>query len=129
MCMIIDANVAHAFSPISPDARPVLKWLLTGGGALIIGGHLTKELSKTKLRSTIVNLERAGRLRRQDETKVNSLTVELRNSNRCCSDDQHVLAAAIVSGCRLIFTKDKKLSFVVINRIGTDHLVLAGQWL
>jgi len=40
MCIIIDANVIGDLSAMTDDAKPVLKWLLTGKGRLVIGGQL-----------------------------------------------------------------------------------------
>jgi hypothetical protein len=94
----------------SEHGKPVLRWLLTGGGALIVGGELRKELSVSgKMRSTLVTLSRAGKLHSLDDEKVKSLTEKIKANKACCSDDPHILAAAAVSGCRLIFSKDKNL--------------------
>jgi hypothetical protein len=91
----------------SQDALPVIRWLLLGKGGLIIGGKLSKELLRTNFRDTMVVLDRAGRLHRQDDAKIEGLAARFQAD--CKSNDSHVLATAAVSGCRLVFTRDKVL--------------------
>jgi rRNA-processing protein FCF1 len=108
MCIIIDANVIGDLNGPTEDGAPILRWLLTGGGGLIIGGKLRRELSRSsKMRLTMVALSQAGKLHSLDEEKVQTLTDNLKES--CCSDDPHVIAAAVASGCRLIFSRDQNL--------------------
>jgi len=107
MCIIIDANVVGDLSTMTDDAKPVLNWLLKGNGRLVIGGKLTLELDRTGLRSTLVVLDQAGRLKKLNDEKVRNKATSI--ANLCCSNDCHVVAVALLSGCRLIFTKDHKL--------------------
>lgn len=109
MCIIVDANVANDISNLTEDGKPVVQWALKGGGAIIIGGKLKKELYLTKIRTTLVILSQAGRLHNLDDEKVSELTEKIKKSKICCSDDPHVIAAILLSKCRLIFTRDKKL--------------------
>jgi hypothetical protein len=80
-----------------------------GKGAIIIGGKLKSELFKTKIRTTLVTLEQAGRLHRLYDEKVRIVSDEIKNNKLCKSDDPHVIATMLVSQCRLIFTRDKNL--------------------
>lgn len=107
MCIIVDANAARDLSLPTDDGRPVLNWLLRGKGALIVGGLLKRELGRGGLRATLVVLNQAGRLHSLDDDKVRKVADKI--EKHCCSDDCHVVAAAILSGCRLLFTKDKNL--------------------
>lgn len=108
MCIITDANVLGDLNRKTDDAIPILRWLLTDKGGLIIGGYLKTELERsTKFRVTLVELSRAGRLHKLDDGRVS--TVAARIASECCSDDCHVVAAAIISGCRLVFTRDQEL--------------------
>ena len=117
MCIIIDANAVGDLVEPSEHGAPVLKWLLTGGGALIVGGKLTGELSKSgRMRSTLVTLNQAGKLHGLDDDKVRSVTEQIVAKGHCCSNDPHVIAAAMVSGCRLIFSRDKDLHKDAKNR-------------
>jgi rRNA-processing protein FCF1 len=108
MCIIADANVLGDLNTPSEDGEPVMNWLLKGRGALIIGGYLKRELERSrKLCATLVVLDQAGRLHRLNDEKVKGVAEKIEKG--CCSDDSHVVAAAIISGCRLVFTKDQAL--------------------
>jgi hypothetical protein len=116
MCIIVDANSARDLSAPTADGKPVLKWLLTGKGGLIVGGLLKRELVRAGLQSTMVALSRAGRLRNLDDGKVSDVAAQICAGKKCLSNDPHVLAVAIVSGCRLFFTKDKDLHKDIKNK-------------
>lgn len=108
MCIIIDANVIKDLNAPTEDGAPILKWLLTGGGGLIVGGKLKNELARSsKMRTTMVALSQAGKLHSLDDDKVRTLADKIKNN--CHSDDPHVIAAAVASGCRLIFSRDQNL--------------------
>lgn len=109
MCIIVDANAIQDLSVPTEDGKPVLKWLLTESGGLIVGGKLKRELDRGGLRATLAELSRAGKLHILDDGKLYQVSNRLLEEGSCRSDDPHVLAVAIVSGCRLIFTRDKKL--------------------
>ena len=53
--------------------------------------------------------ERVGRARSIPDQQVNDQTERLQRKEICQSDDQHVLALALVSGARLLFTNDRAL--------------------
>jgi rRNA-processing protein FCF1 len=116
MCIIVDANCIHELAAPTNDGKPILKWLLTGKGGLIVGGLLKDELDRGGLRATLAELNRAGKLHTLDDSKLSEVSGRLKKDGRCRSNDPHVIAVAIVSGCRLIFTKDKKLHKDVKNR-------------
>ena len=68
--MIVDANSAHELSLNTVDGKPVLRWLLSPKErcGLVLGGKLVAELAKAGLRSTLIELSRAGRLHRLEDT-------------------------------------------------------------
>lgn len=107
MCIIVDANAIQDLSKQTEDGKPVLNWLLKGRGGLVVGGELTRELDRGGMRDTLVSLSQAGRLKSVDETKISSVVIKIKKL--CCSNDVHIVAIALVSGCRLIFTKDHDL--------------------
>lgn len=109
MSIIVDANCAADLSNKTDDGKPVLKWLLTGAGSLVLGGLLKKELGKAGIQHLLVVLDQAGRLVRLDDAEVDGLADNIRNAKLCVSNDQHVIAVAQISGCRLIFTRDQAL--------------------
>ena len=109
MCLIVDANAAHAFLAAGSD---VGKWLLgpRGNPRLVVGGPLTAELAKLEVvRKFLVQLDRAGRLRKMDPRAVDAESKALAKRKLCCSNDLHVLALAIISGVRTIATYDEAL--------------------
>jgi len=63
-----------------------------------------------------VQLNRAGRLHRIREKEVNTASKKHKLEELCCSNDQHVVAVALASGCRLIFSRDKNLHKDVQNK-------------
>jgi hypothetical protein len=109
MCIIVDTNCAAHLSNRTADGEPVLRWLLKGNGGLILGGKLASELARSGLTDVLVALNRAGRLKRVDDARVDKISEGLRERKICASNDEHVLATAIASGCRLIFSNDKLL--------------------
>jgi hypothetical protein len=117
MCIIVDASVMGDLAAPTDDGKPVLNWLLRGKGGLIVGGHLTTELARSsRLRATFVVLNQAGRLHRLDDSKVREVTEQIKTRDVCCSDDWHLIAVTIISGCRLIFTRDIDLGKDLKNK-------------
>ena len=114
MCAIIDNNVRHEVfgnSDVQTEAGEYfLKWLESRGGRLVVGGKLLEELSDytgfgTWLRRALA----LGRAIRVSDADVDAETANLQSRNICRSNDAHVLALAIVSGARLLFTNDQAL--------------------
>jgi hypothetical protein len=106
----------------SDNAAPVMEWLLRKNGALIIGGYLKVELERsTKFHDTMTVLSQAGRLHHLDDDKVSKIAEKIKP--QCRSNDCHVVAAAIVSGCNLVFTGDKKLHKDLKNKTIVKHSI------
>ena len=119
MCLIIDANVAHEFysSPPHEDAAPIIEWIDRGRGLLVFGGKLADELGKNSrgirwLRGRL----QAGRANRILESKIALSQKQLEASKEIKSNDIHVLALALASGARLLFTGDRELQRDFTNR-------------
>ena len=109
MCLIVDANAAHTFLAAESKVRT---WLFgpLGNPRLVVGGLLTVELQKLEVvRKILVQLDRAGRLRKMDPRAVDAESKALANRKLCRSNDLHVLALAIISGARTIATYDEAL--------------------
>lgn len=116
MCIIIDANAAHHLSAEDPAGALVLEWLLRGRGKLVVSTENLRELAKTRFRDTILRLDQARLLCRADEDSCNKLRDALIDGHSLQSDDPHVVALVIVSGCDLIFTHDQPLHKDLKNR-------------
>ncbi|RJP34442.1 MAG: hypothetical protein C4547_10970 [Phycisphaerales bacterium] len=112
MCLIVDANrAADTFAaPVSPDAVPVVQWLLRKDGRIVYGGRLTVELFRVEpARRALRELKRAGRAVELDYDAVDSETERVSSTGLCVSDDPHIIAVARVSGARVLFTSDSDL--------------------
>ena len=112
MCGIVDANVANE---VFGDERPpagerFFEWLESPRGQLVVGGELLRELGRN--RGFIRWLGKAiqyDRARKMADEDIEARTDALRRSDVCKSDDEHVLALAVESGARLLFTNDNLL--------------------
>lgn len=111
MCMIIDANAAHeiASAPVHQDARPVLRWLTSKRGALALGGKLTDELYRTPFRRLLVEFTRSGVAKTYRNQHLSEMEDQVGKSKPCISDDLHIIALALVSGARILYSRDEKL--------------------
>jgi len=75
---------------------------------MVIGGHLKRELARSKqMLGTMAQLERAGRLHTFEGSDIDQLTADL--ADKCHSDDPHVVALVLMSKCPLVFSRDKGL--------------------
>jgi hypothetical protein len=116
MCIIVDADSVHHVAKSTDDGKPVVKWLLKGRGGLIVGGKIKRELDRAGFGPTMLVLDRAGRLKQLNDSHVDELAKKITQGGKCKSNDTHVIAAAIMSGCRLVFSKDQDLHADVKNR-------------
>ncbi len=114
MCLIIDANVASLVFDSNPESNFALafNWLHdpNKNGSMVYGGHLVTELFRTaKVRRYIRALYQSGRAYKIDDQLVDIETNNLVRSGLCCSDDEHVIALARVSGARTLCSHDQPL--------------------
>lgn len=112
MCAIIDANVGHeVFGPNQSEAGQfMLRWLERGGGPLVVGGELLKELGRNvRFVGWLRNAQRMGLARHVPDDDVDAETKTLRSQSICRSNDEHILALARLSGARLLYTNDNAL--------------------
>lgn len=110
MCAIVDANVAHqVFGEDRPPAgEGFFDWLSGPRGQLVVGGRLREELGRNASK-WLKTASLYGRVRSVIDEDVNGRTEALRRNNICTSNDEHVIALALVSGARLLYTNDKAL--------------------
>jgi len=74
----------------------------------VIGGKLTRELAKTKLRDVLAEWARVGLLCKADDQRVEIEETKILEI-KIKSNDAHILALALVTGCRLLFSYDREL--------------------
>ena len=112
MCAIIDANVVgEVFGRERPEAgERFFRWLNDGNGRLVTGGRLSRELGQSQqYLEWSVQARLAGVLRTEDDGSVRGREKAIRNEGLCESDDPHILALALISGARLLYTNDQAL--------------------
>lgn len=112
MCIIIDANrLSVMFSqPNNEDIRPIHKWINGNHGRIVYstGGDFTGDVHGNA-RSALAELRRSGKARRVSSKECKSMSEEISKGANCRSNDIHVLALAVVSNARLLYTEDKAL--------------------
>ena len=132
MCAIIDANVIdEVFGPNpTPAGKEFRAWIVKGSGRLICGGKLLEELKKSKKGKKGSSIKKgssvrfiqwakeisySGRMRNINEGEVRRRMAEIQEES-IQSDDPHILALALASGARLLYSNDKKLHKDFKNR-------------
>lgn len=112
MCIIVDANRLGRLlaEPPDEDAVPIQRWLQRAGGTLVYstGGKFEQELGG-KARRQLAIYRRAGKARLISADRLAEEERRLQQGGQMKSDDPHVLALALESGARLLFTGDKRL--------------------
>lgn len=114
MCLIVDANVAAQvlLGPADADLQPVREALFgkKPHAVMVHGGHLTEEYLRIgELRRRLIEMDRSGRARVLPPVEVARETARLVESGVCLSNDQHVLAVAVVGLVRLLCSRDSAL--------------------
>ncbi|MEK6805047.1 MAG: hypothetical protein AABY95_00165 [Pseudomonadota bacterium] len=112
MCAILDANTSGEVLSANPpaDAEMFRSWVETGSGSLVAGGKLLRELENNRsVQKWLVNLKAAGKLFRINDGLVDAEEEKLALPGVCVSDDPHVVALAVTSGARLLFSRDNDL--------------------
>ncbi len=114
MCAIIDANVlGDVFGPKPTQAgKEFLDWITDpkGSGRLICGGELQKELmgSSEGFREWARVALNTGKMKNINEGKVRTKMAQIRKGS-IRSNDPHILALALASGARLLYSNDTDL--------------------
>ena len=119
MCAIVDNNVAsEVFGRNPPEAgRHFRRWLSGRNGRLVVGGRLLEELrGSSDFREWFQRNELSGRLLQVSAEEVGRQEERITRSKLQTSDDEHVLALAVVSGARLLYTNDNLLMDDFRNR-------------
>ncbi len=119
MCAILDNDVVHeVFGQNRPAAgKAFFDWIDSGGGRLVGGGRLFRELVRNEnFRAWWQAATASGRVDRVGDEVVEAETVRLAARKACRSNDPHVIALALVSGARLLYSNDRRLGDDFRNR-------------
>lgn len=114
MCAIIDADVvAEVFGRKRTEAGIQFRnWLDSGQGKLIVGGKNLTELAKNGNFGRWFAEERrrgGGRVHQVRNKMIRERQEMLVRDGVRKSNDEHVLALALVSGARFLYSNDRKL--------------------
>jgi len=115
MCLVLDTNVFSDFFDSNnanfSEYEPVRNWVFKGAGKLLYGGKKYKDemrMAKKYLRF-FASLDRAGKIIKLDDDKVNSHQIKVKELEDSKDfDDPHLIAIIIESKCQLICTNDKR---------------------
>ena len=112
MSLIVDNNVAaEFFCESTPDLQPLRQAVYSSTCPtcrLYYGGDLRREYFRSeKVRRKLKLLDQAGRAKAVSDAAVDKKAAEV--APKCVSDDPHVIALAIVSGARLLCSRDQAL--------------------
>lgn len=109
MALIIDANRAGDFSSEQRGhAVYILRCIEEKKLKVAVGGRLLRELGSTCLRDLLSEWGRAGILDRLQNSEVDAEEERCRKKG-LRSDDPHVIAVALLSNARLLYTEDEYL--------------------
>lgn len=119
MCAIVDASVTfEVFGRKQTEAgRQFRRWLDGDRGKLVVGGRNLTELAHNG------NFERwflearrlTGRVQQVAGARIEAQAAELRRTGLLKSKDEHVLALALASGARLLYSDDSNLNDDFLN--------------
>lgn len=111
MCLIVDANCAANLVNGHAEAIAVSTWLKKRSSKLVVGGtKLAKEYSRlAKFTALLATLSSRGQVQFSPNDQVDARERVLKQSNVLDSDDEHIIALAIVSGSRTLYSHDGEL--------------------
>ncbi len=111
MCVIVDTNMLSAFfDRYNEDAAPLMKWVL-GGGAIVFStdGRYARELIKANRMESFRSLSQRFNAHAYRGSEMSEHLDMLEKDTLCRSDDKHILALALASGARVLYTDDGAL--------------------
>jgi predicted nucleic acid-binding protein len=110
MCIILDTNILGEFKdPDNEDMEPVWKWLENRDGKIVYSNakEFENEWWTGGGRDSLVEeLNRAGKLKLELQS-VKEKGDELKGKIE--SDDEYIIALAIIAGVKVLVSKDKEL--------------------
>lgn len=114
MCAIVDANVTfEVFGKKQTEAGKKFRdWLDGERGKLVVGGRNLTELARNgNFRRWFQEARRlTGRVQQIGRARIEAQEKDLRRRGLHKSNDEHVLALALVSGARLLYSDDGDLN-------------------
>ena len=115
MCAIIDADVTTEIVGGNRTKAGIgfLDWIINGKGQLIYGGsrQLEEYQRVPGFAELVEELNRKSLAKRLNKSVVDALAAKLVNQHtlKAKEKDSHILALALISGARMLFSNDKAL--------------------
>ncbi|MDH3031054.1 hypothetical protein [Methylobacterium fujisawaense] len=109
--IIVDTNSIHKLFQETGVGATI--WELIKNRAIQVPGGGTKykdEVVRSPLREVFQELLRSGIIKLYSDEDIDTLEAQYKLNPDLKSDDQHVIAIAYRSGCRVLFSADKALS-------------------
>ena len=91
--------------------REFLAWIYSAKGRLVVGGKLMDELSKAsgRFEDWAKDIWQAGKLQIVKPETISKGEAEIMKNKKLRSNDAHIIALALVSGARLLYSDDGAL--------------------
>ena len=112
MCIIIDNNVRDLVfgNHVTMAGERLRNRIDNRRRRLVIGGKLLRELYQAaSFRDWLVQAQLSQQVVRIGDADVDRRTEKIREKSICRSDDEHVIALALESGCRVLCSADEAL--------------------
>jgi len=109
--IIVDTNSIHKL--FQETGVGAVIWDLIKNRSIQVPGGGTKykdEVVRSPLREVFQELLRSGIIKLYSDEEIDALEAQYKLNTELKSDDQHVIAIAYRSGCRVLFSADKALS-------------------
>ena len=119
MCGVVDNDVVfEVFGDRQTGAGKGFRdWLDKRRGSIAVGGDLLDELTANgRFREWYTRNIQSGLILQIGRDRIAPIQKKLEREGQCQSNDKHVLALAIASGARLLYTNDNLLMADFRNR-------------
>ncbi len=112
MCIIVDNSVRdNVFGDkMTVSGERLRNRINDQKRKLVVGGKLVRELSGAEsFRNWLVQAQLADLVLEFPDSDVEAHTESVKRNSKCRSNDEHVIALALLSGCRVLCARDRQL--------------------
>lgn len=110
MTIIVDANTTHRLWNGDMDGAFILDRIISGESIFITGGKHKDEIIRAGFsRRLFRQLQIAGRLRVYSDYDCSQCEIHIVSMMPLISDDPHIIALSLHSGCRVLYSFDANL--------------------
>ena len=112
MCIIVDNSVRDIVfgEKMTVSGERLRNMINDQQRKLVVGGKLVRELSEAEsFKNWLVQAQLADLVIEFPDSDVDALAEWVKHESKCRSNDEHVIALALLSGCRVLCARDRKL--------------------